>query len=80
MIKINIDKAKEIHKEKLRAARQPLLDKLDVEFTRALETGADTSEIVKKKQELRDVTNHPDLKKIKTPEKLKEFWPEILEG
>jgi hypothetical protein len=80
MIKINIDKAKEIHKEKLRAARQPLLDKLDVEFTRALEIGADASEIVKKKQELRDVTNHPDLKKIKTPEKLKEFWPEILEG
>ena len=53
-IQVNINKAKEITKEKLRAERKPLLEKLDVDFQRALETGADTSDIVAKKQALRD--------------------------
>ena len=57
MIKINIDKAKEIQKDKLRVARKPLLEKLDVDFVRALEFGTDTSFIAAQKQALRDVTN-----------------------
>ena len=57
-IGINIDKAKEIHKEKIRAVRNPLLQEKDVEYMRALELG-DTekvSEIVTEKQALRDAT------------------------
>ena len=50
----NIDKAKNIWKDKIRVARKPKLEELDVEFTRAQETGADTSAIVAKKKELRD--------------------------
>ena len=56
-IVINIDKAKEITKTRLRAERAPLLQNLDVAFQRALETGADTSTIVAEKQRLRDITN-----------------------
>ncbi len=54
-IQVNIDKAKDITKDKLREERKPLLESLDVQFQRALETGADTSDIVAKKQALRDL-------------------------
>ena len=51
----NITKAKNIWKDKIRVARKPKLEELDVEFTRAQETIADTSDgIVAKKKELRD--------------------------
>ena len=51
---INMAKAKEIHRSKIREARTPKLAELDVEFTKALETGASTTDIVAKKQVLRD--------------------------
>ena len=57
MITINLDKAKDIKKQKLRIEREPLLQAQDVAFQRALETGADTSAIVAEKQRLRDITN-----------------------
>jgi hypothetical protein len=57
MITINIDKAKDITKDRLRAERTPLLQAQDVAFQRALESGADTTEIVAEKQRLRDITN-----------------------
>lgn len=60
MIKINIDKAKEIKKKNLREERLPLLQELDIRFQRALESGADTSAIVEEKQRLRDVTRLVD--------------------
>lgn len=60
MITINLDKAKDITKERLRAERAPLLQEQDVAFQRALETGADTSAIVAEKQRLRDITKLAD--------------------
>ena len=60
MITINIEKAKEITKEKLRADRKPLLEAEDVKFQIALETGEDTTDIVAEKQRLRDITNDVD--------------------
>jgi hypothetical protein len=56
MIKINLDKAKDITKDRLRAERAPLLQAQDIEFQKALETGADTAAIVAEKQRLRDIT------------------------
>lgn len=56
MIVINIDKAKEITKARLRTERAPLLVAQDVAFQRALESGADTAAIVSEKQRLRDIT------------------------
>ena len=79
MITINLDKAKEIQKNRWRDVRKSILEKLDVEFMRAVESG-DTvkqQQISTKKQALRDVTN-TDLSTITTPEELKNVWPEIL--
>lgn len=67
MIKINQDKAIEIAKEKIRALREPMFTKLDVEFQIALEKGLDTTEIVTEKQRLRDLT---DSANDKTPDEL----------
>ena len=69
MITIDITKAKEITKEKLRADRKSLLEAQDILFQRALETGADTTDIVAEKQRLRDITN--DVDAMTTEEELK---------
>ena len=55
-ITVNLSKAKDITKDRLRADRAPLLQALDVLFQRALESNADTTEIVAEKQRLRDIT------------------------
>jgi len=60
MITINIDKAKEITKARLRSEREALLVAQDVAFQRALESGADTTAIVAEKQRLRDITKAVD--------------------
>lgn len=59
-VTVNLDKAKEITKKRLRAEREPLLAAQDVAFQRALEAGADTSAIVAEKNRLRDVTSLAD--------------------
>ena len=53
---VDINKAKDITKDRLRAERKPLLEAQDVAFQRALESNADTSAIVAEKQRLRDIT------------------------
>ena len=55
-VTVNLAKAKEITKERLRAERAPLLAAQDVLFQRAQESGADTTAIVAEKNRLRDVT------------------------
>lgn len=60
MITVNLNKAKDITKDRLRFERTPLLAAQDVAFQRALEAGQDTSAIVAEKQRLRDVTNLVD--------------------
>jgi hypothetical protein len=60
MIVINLDKAKVITKEKLRADRTALLQAQDVAFQRAVEEGSDTTAIVAEKQRLRDITKLAD--------------------
>ena len=60
IITIDIPKAKEIRKEQLRQERKPLLEAQDVAYMRAQEAGEDTSSIVQKKQQLRDITNAVD--------------------
>ena len=56
-VKVNKAKAVELTKKRLRAERESLLAKLDVQFQRALEEGKDTKAIVAEKQRLRDITN-----------------------
>jgi hypothetical protein len=58
---VDIDKAKDITKDRLRQEREPLLLAQDVAFQRALETNTDTSAIVAEKQRLRDITKLVDI-------------------
>ena len=60
MITINLDKAKNITKERLRQERKPLLETQDILFMKAQEEGSDTTAIVAEKQRLRDITNQVD--------------------
>ena len=62
-VSVNLDKAKEITKRRLRAEREPLLAAQDVAFQRALEEGKDTTAIVAEKQRLRDITGLADAAK-----------------
>ena len=57
---VDINKAKDITKDRLRNERKPLLEAQDVAFQRALESSADTSAIVAEKQRLRDITTLVD--------------------
>ena len=59
-IVVNIDKAKDITKDRLREERKPLLEEQDILFMKAQEAGEDTSAIVTEKQRLRDITNQVD--------------------
>lgn len=61
MITINFTKAQAITKDRLRTERAPLLEKLDIDYMKAIEVGADTVAIVAKKQRLRDVTKLADI-------------------
>lgn len=66
---VNLDKAKLITKDRLRAERTPLMLVQDIAYTRATETGIDTTAIVAEKNRLRDITKLVDV--VKTLEELK---------
>jgi len=68
-IKIDIAKAKDITKDRLRQERKPLLEAQDILFMQAQEAGTDTFAIVTEKQRLRDVTKQVD--SMTTVEELK---------
>jgi hypothetical protein len=78
VITVDIEKAKEIVKEKLRLDRKPLLEAQDVLFQRALEAGADTTDIVAEKQRLRDITK--DVDAMTTEAQLKAKITELESG
>ena len=60
MITVNLSKAKEITKERLRGERKPLLEAQDILFMKAQEAGTSTTDIVTEKNRLRDVTKLAD--------------------
>lgn len=77
---VQMDKAREIHRDHLRRLRAPKLTALDVEYMRADEegqTGTKTA-IAAVKRRLRDVTADPRIDAAKTPEELKAVIPEVL--
>ena len=73
---VNIDKAKEVWKDKIRVARKPALEKLDVDFVKAQETSSDTSTIVTDKQTLRDLPSQVD--SATTTDEIKAVWNDML--
>jgi hypothetical protein len=69
MIKIDIPKAKDITKDRLRAERTPLLQALDIEVMKNITDSVRLAEIEAEKQRLRDITKIVDT--ISTVEELK---------
>jgi len=57
VISEDMDKAKEIFKDKIREVRKPLLEAKDVELMKALEEGNSTTAIASAKNALRDATH-----------------------
>lgn len=59
-VEVNLSKAKEVTKNRLRMERVPFLVVQDVAFQRAQEAGSDTTTIVAEKNRLRDITKLAD--------------------
>ena len=76
----DMNKAKEIHKENIRFAREEKLKALDVEFQKALETSADTSAIVSKKNALRDAPADSGIASASDEAALKAQWNTSILG
>ena len=77
---IDMAKAKEIHKTNIRKARVAKLAELDIEFQRALETGASTTDIVTKKNALRDAPAASGISTATTTDELKAQWDTSILG
>ena len=80
IITTDMAKAREIHKGKIREARTPKLAELDIEFQRALETGASTTDIVSKKQALRDAPADSGIAAASDEAALKAQWNTSILG
>ena len=77
---VDMAKAREIHKTNIRRARTPKLAELDVEFQKALETGASTTDIVAKKQALRDAPADSGIAAASDADALKAQWKTDILG
>ena len=77
---IDMAKAREIHKSNIRAVRTEKLAELDIEFQRALESSADTSAIVAKKQALRDAPADSAIDSASDTDALKAQWNTSILG
>lgn len=79
---IDMDKARDIQKDKLRLMRADNFSALDVQQKRALVSGdtAKVQEIEIKLQALRDVTKDPALEAATTPDELKIAGINIIKG
>ena len=77
---VDMAKAREIHKANIRTAREPKLAELDVEFQKALETGASTTDIVAKKQALRDAPADSGIAAASDADALKAQWKTDILG
>ena len=75
-ITIDIAKAKDVWKDKIRVARKPALEKLDVDYNRAVEDGNSTTQIVTDKNTLRDLPDQVDT--ATTVDEIKAVWNDML--
>ena len=77
---IDMAKARELHKANIREARTPLLAALDIEFQKAQETSASTTDIVAKKQALRDAPADSGIAAASDADALKAQWKTDILG
>ena len=73
MINVNMTKAKDIWRDKIREDRKPKLAELDVQYMRAVENDDATEKaaIATKKQTLRDAPSDSRIDAATTPDELK---------
>ena len=76
MITIDITKAKEVWKDKIRIKRAKALKKLDLDFMKAQEAGTDTTSIVADKNTLRDLPEQVNT--ATTVDEIKAVWNDML--
>jgi len=77
---VDMAKAREIHKNNIRLARTEKFKELDVEFTKALETGTSTATIAAKKQALRDAPADSGIDAASDATALKAQWNTSILG
>jgi len=80
VISEDMDKAKEIFKDKVREVRAPLLEAKDVELMKALEEGNSTTAIASAKNALRDAPAAPAIADASTIDELKAAWDTSVLG
>ncbi len=77
-IKIDMPKARVIHMDRIRVARDKKLEETDKIILRDEEQGKDTTALKAERQRLRDLPQTFSLGKATTPEELKVMWPAEL--
>ena len=80
IIKTDMAVAREIHKTNIRRARKLKLEELDVEFQKAQETGVSTTDIVAKKNALRDAPADSAIDSATDEAALKAQWNTSILG
>lgn len=75
VISVDMAAARDIWRDKIRQARTEPLAALDTAYMKALETGADTTQIIADKQALRDAPTDPAIDAATTPEELAAVQP-----
>ena len=80
VISEDMDKAKEIFKDKIREVRAPLLEAKDVELMKALEAGTSTTAIATAKDALRDAPAASAITSATTITELKAAWDTSVLG
>ena len=80
IITTDMAKAREVHKNNIRLARTPKLAELDVEFSKALENSSSTTDIVAKKQALRDAPADSAIAAATTEAELQAQWNTSILG
>ena len=80
VVEIDMAKARDIHKDNLRAERKPRLEALDVSYMKALEAGSGADAIAAQKKKLRDVTSDAKIANASTPDALKALTLDALLG
>tara|TARA_R100000773_G_C4218674_1_gene117157 strand:+ start:1208 stop:1471 length:264 start_codon:yes stop_codon:yes gene_type:complete len=80
IIKTDMAKARALHRSAIRFQRIEKLQELDVEFQKAQETGTSTTDIVAKKQALRDAPADSTIEAASTEAELKAQWKTDILG
>ena len=75
---VDITLAKDVWRDKIRRARKPKLEELDIQYMRKQEAGDDTSAIVATKNKLRDFPAKAEIESASTVEELKQIWDNDL--